>query len=193
MTRTLWIAVRLVVVLTLVTGVAYPAVVTALAQTLWRDAADGHLVHRGAMVVGAERVGQSFTSDRYLWGRPSATGPQAYNAAASTGSNLGPTNPALVDAVRQRVAMLRATHPTQTGPVPADLVTTSASGLDPDISLAAAQFQVDRLAAARRRPVAEIARVLAGCTTSPLLGVIGPVHVRVLCVNLALDAQAPQP
>ncbi len=193
MKQTLLIALRALLVLTLVTGVLYPLVVTGLAQLVFPAQANGSVLHSGGKAVGSTLIGQSFVGDKYLWGRPSATAPFAYNAAASTGSNLGPSNPALADAVKQRVATLRKADPANHAPVPADLVTTSGSGLDPDISAEAAAYQVARVARGRSATAATVQQAVAGCTQAPFLGFIGPARVNVLCVNLALDHLTVQP
>ena len=177
----------LFVLLTLLTGVAYPALVTLIAQTVFHSQANGSVIQREGQSVGSELIGQPFESMTYFWGRPSATSPVPFNAAASTGSNLGPTNPAHLDAIRGRVEKLRTAHPDQTGPIPVDLVTTSASGLDPHISPAAAEFQVARVAKARGIQEAVVRQVLAGHTEDRSFGVFGERRVNVLRVNLALD------
>ncbi len=187
MKQTVFTALRILVVLTLLTGLLYPLAVTGLAQLAFPAQANGSVLHEGDKPVGSTLIGQPFGGDKYLWSRPSATAPFAYNAAASTGSNLGPTNPALVDAVKARVATLRKADPDNHAPVPTDLVTTSGSGLDPHISAAAAAFQVARVARARGVPASAVEAAIAGCSQAPMLGMIGPAHVDVLCVNLALD------
>ena len=173
--------------LTLITGVLYPAVVTGVAQLAFHDQANGSLVRVGDEVVGSALIGQNFDDARYFWGRLSATAPPN-NGAASSGSNLGPTNANLTDRVAADVKRLRAAHPTQTGDVPADLVTTSASGLDPHISPAAAAYQIDRVAQARGMKADEVKKLVAAHTQSPTLGVLGEARVNVLELNLALDA-----
>lgn len=173
--------------LTLLTGVVYPVAVTVVAQVAFPYQANGSVVMHDGKPVGSELIGQPFDDARYFWGRPSATGPVAYNAAASTGSNLGPTNPALLDAVRGRCEAIRAAHPDQTGSVPVDLVTASASGLDPHISPAAAAFQVARVAKARHLSEDEVNRLVAEHTAGRRLGVLGEPRVNILQLNLALD------
>jgi K+-transporting ATPase ATPase C chain len=176
--------------LTLLTGLAYPLLVTVLAQAVFPAQAHGSLIRKDGKPVGSALIGQSFTQPSYFWGRPSATAPTPYNASASGGSNLGPTNPALVDAVKVRVAALRAADPSNTAPVPVDLVTASASGLDPHISPAAAQFQAGRVAAARKLPVQEVEALIAQNTQVPWLRVLGEPVVNVLQLNMALDAHS---
>jgi len=184
-------AVTLFIVLSVVTGLLYPLVVTRVAQTAFPHQANGSLITHGGKVVGSELIGQSFTTPGYFWGRPSATGPMAYNAAASGGSNLGPTNPALVDAVKARIEELRAADPGNTRPVPVDLVTASASGLDPHISPAAAEFQAGRVAQARGLPLSQVQALVQQNTEGPFLGLMGESRVNVLALNLALDVAKP--
>lgn len=181
-------ALTLFVVLTLLTGVIYPLVVTGIAQLVFPEQANGSLIVRNRNVVGSSLIGQSFSESKYLWGRPSATAPMAYNGLASGGSNLGPLNPALADAVKARIVALRETNPTQSGPVPQDLVTASASGLDPHISPQAASWQVQRIAAARGLPPDRVRAIIDTYTEGPSLGLFGETRVNVLEVNLALDA-----
>jgi len=187
MLRTFRDAFAVLVALTLVTGVLYPLVVTGFAQLALRDAANGSIVERDGKPVGSTLIGQPFSDPKYFWSRPSATAPMPYNAGASTGSNLGPTNPALVDAVKGRVEALRSADPGNTAPVPADLVTTSGSGLDPHISPAAADYQVTRVARARGVDVARIRALVAEHTQGRQLGFLGEPVVNVLELNLALD------
>jgi potassium-transporting ATPase KdpC subunit len=178
---------------TVLTGLVYPAVTTGVAQLLFPHRANGSLIVRDGRVVGSELIGQPFSDPAYFWGRLSATGPTPYNAAASTGSNLGPTNPALAEAVRARVAALRSADPTQAGPVPVDLVTASGSGLDPHISPAAAAYQVGRVAQARGRPADDLQALVDRYTEGRTLALIGEPRVNVLLLNLALDSLAPRP
>jgi len=177
-------------VLTLVTGVAYPLVVTGIGNALFPAEAAGSLIQRDGKLVGSALIGQNFSDPGHFWGRPSATGPNAYNAAASSGSNQGPLNAALVEAVKGRVEALRAADPGNTLPVPVELVTASASGLDPHISPAAAGFQVQRVAKARGIDAAKVRAMVAENTQRPLFGILGEPVVNVLRLNLALDAHS---
>ncbi|OGB58163.1 MAG: potassium-transporting ATPase subunit C [Burkholderiales bacterium RIFOXYC12_FULL_60_6] len=177
-------------VLTLLTGIAYPFVVTGLAQTLFPAQAHGSLIFRDGKVVGSILIGQSFSDPAHFWSRPSATGPMSNNAAASSGSNQGPMNPALTDLVKARVADLRAADPSNIAVVPVDLVTASASGLDPHISLAAAQYQLGRVATARKLSPQAVQALIDQNTQRPLLGILGAPVVNVLQLNLALDAHS---
>ena len=172
--------------LTVLTGGGYPLVVTGLAQALFASQAAGSLILRDGKVVGASLIGQSFSDPDNFWGRPSATGPTPYNAAASGGSNLGPLNPAFADAVRARVAALRAADPGNTAAVPIDLVTASASGLDPHISPAAALYQVARVAKARGLSADKVRALVDQQMRVPLGGLLGEPRVNVLALNLAL-------
>lgn len=176
--------------LTFLTGIAYPLMVTGLAQSLFPSQAHGSLIFRDGKAVGSSLIGQHFTSPAHFWGRPSATGPMANNASASSGSNLGPMNPALTDAVKARVAALRAADPSNTAAVPVDLVTASASGLDPHISLAAAQYQLGRVATLRKLPLQTVQALIEQSTQRPILGLLGEPVVNVLQLNLALDAHS---
>ncbi|WP_341919314.1 potassium-transporting ATPase subunit KdpC [Polaromonas sp. YR568] len=174
--------------LTLVTGVAYPLVVTGVAQSLFPSQAAGSLIMLGGKPVGSALIGQNFSDPGHFWGRPSATGPMPYNAAASSGSNQGPLNPALVDAVKGRIEALKAADPGNLMTVPVDLVTASASGLDPHISPAAARYQVERVARARGLTPEKVQGLVEQQTEQPLAGVLGESRVHVLKLNLALDA-----
>jgi K+-transporting ATPase ATPase C chain len=175
-------------VLTLVTGVLYPLVVTGTAQLLFPPQAGGSLILRDGKPVGSGLIGQNFTEPKHFWGRPSATSPMAYNATSSSGSNLGPLNPALTDAVRGRVEALRAADPGNAAPVPVDLVTASASGLDPHSSPAAARYQVARVAKARGLTAEKVQGLVDQQTEQPLFGFLGERQVNVLKLNLALEA-----
>jgi len=188
MGRMLRNAAMLLLLMTVITGIAYPLLVTGLAQAVFPVQANGSLLAKDGKPIGSALIGQPFTASKYFWGRPSATAPQAYNGTASNGSNLGPTNPALADAVRQRIAALQAADPGNTAPIPVDLVTASGSGLDPEISPAAAQYQLARVARARGLPLAEVQALVARCTRGRQLGVLGEPRVNVLELNLALDA-----
>ena len=176
--------------MTLVTGFAYPILVTAVGQTFMADQANGSLVMREGKPIGSSLIGQSFSSPKYFWSRPSATSPMPNNASASSGSNLGPTNPALKDAVAGRVEALQKADPANKLAVPIDLVTTSASGLDPDISEAAARYQVARIATARGLAATQISALVDAQRVGTLFGFIGEPRVNVLRLNLALDALA---
>ena len=182
-------AVSLFLLLTVLTGVLYPLAVTGIAQTLFPAAASGSLIVRDGKPVGSALIGQSFTDPKYFWGRPSATSGQPYNGAASGGSNLGPLNPALVEAVKERIAVLKAADPDNQRPIPGDLVLASGSGLDPHISPAAAAYQVGRVARARRMEVERVAILVARNTEGRQFGLFGEPRVNVLALNLALDAE----
>lgn len=184
-------ALVLFVLLSLITGLLYPLVVTGAAKAVFPGQAAGSLVERNGQVVGSSLIGQNFSDPKHFWGRPSATSPMAYNGAASSGSNQGPLNPALVDAVKGRVEALRAADPGNTAPVPVDLVTASASGLDPDISPAAAQYQAARVARVRGVPVAQVQTLIDRHTDKPLLSFLGEPRVNVLALNLALEDAKP--
>ncbi|CAN0622408.1 K(+) transporting P-type ATPase subunit KdpC [Burkholderia multivorans] len=174
-------------VLTAVTGLAYPAVMTLVGQSVFPSQANGSLIEQGGKVVGSALIGQSFDTPKYFWGRLSATSPMPYNAANSGGSNLGPINPALADQVKARIAALRDAGTDMSKPVPVDLVTASASGLDPEISPAAAAYQVERVAKARNLPADAVAQLVAANTAGRQFGVLGEPRVNVLKLNLALD------
>ncbi|MGZ5181292.1 MAG: potassium-transporting ATPase subunit KdpC [Ramlibacter sp.] len=174
--------------LTLAAGVVYPLAVTGAAQALFPAQANGSLVMRDGKPVGSALIGQNFSDPKHFWGRPSATAPMAYNGVASGGSNQGPLNPALLEAVKARVEALRAADPGNTAPVPVDLVTASSSGLDPHISPAAARYQVARVARARGLPAEAVAALVEQNVERPWLPIIGAPVVNVLRLNLALDA-----
>ena len=179
----------LFVALSVVTGVVYPAVVTAIGQAAFSHQANGSLIERDGKVIGSAIIGQQFDAPGYFWGRLSATTPNPYNAGNSGGSNLGPTNPALADAVKQRIAALRAADPGNTKPVPVDLVTASGSGLDPQISPAAAEFQVERVARARGVSADDVRKLVASATQKRQWRIFGEPRVNVLQLNLALDGK----
>ena len=178
-------------ILTILTGVAYPLAVTAIAQLLFPHQANGSLIYKDGKPIGSTLIGQPFDDPKYFWGRPSATAPFPYNAAASSGSNLGPTNPALIETVKMRVAALKAADPGNDTPVPVDLVTASGSGLDPHISSASAEYQVRRVARARGRDEAFVRTLVSQHTEGRQLGMLGERRVNVLALNLALDATDP--
>lgn len=178
----------LFLIMTVITGIGYPIVVTALAQVLFPSQAGGSLITKEGKVIGSRLIGQSFSDPKYFWSRPSATSPQPYNALASSGSNQGPLNPALTDAVKSRIDALRAADPTNKAPVPVDLVTASGSGLDPEISLAAANYQAARVARVRGLTSAAVQGLIASHTQGKFLGLIGEPRVNVLELNLALNA-----
>jgi len=173
--------------LSVLTGLAYPALITGLAHVLFSEAAGGSLIRVGERTLGSALIGQPFADPGHFWSRPSATAPMAYNAASSSGSNQGPLNPALADAVRARIAALRAADPGNTAPVPADLVTASGSGLDPHISPAAALYQVSRVARARGMSEGAVRSLIEARTESRQLGLLGEPRVNVLLLNLDLD------
>ncbi|MBT9549705.1 MAG: potassium-transporting ATPase subunit KdpC [Hydrogenophaga sp.] len=183
-------ALVLFVVLSLLTGLLYPLLVTGVAQAVFPHQANGSLIQRDGQAVGSELIGQPFSQPGHFWSRPSATGPMAYNGGASSGSNLGPSHPALAEAVQARIGALRAADPGNTAPVPVDLVTASASGLDPHISLAAARYQVARVARVRGLPAEQVNTLVDQHTEGAWLGFMGEARVNVLALNLALDAQA---
>lgn len=183
-------AISLFVLLTVITGLAYPMLVTGLAKVAFPEQAAGSLVVKDGKPVGSLLIGQSFSDPRYFWGRPSATSPMPYNGAGSSGSNQGPLNPALVDAVKARVEALKAADPGNKLPVPVDLVTASGSGLDPHISVAAAQYQAARVAKVRGLSPDVVQGLIIGQTEGRLFGLLGEARVNVLALNLALDQAA---
>lgn len=180
-------AVVLLLLMTVITGIAYPLVVTGVARVLFPAQAAGSLILRDGKPVGSRLIGQPFSDPKYFWSRPSATSPQPYNGLSSGGSNLGPLNPALTDAVKARIAALQAADPGNHAPIPVDLVTASASGLDPDISLAAAYYQADRIARLRNLSLDRVRALIAANAHGRWLGVLGEPRVNVLALNLALD------
>lgn len=180
-------AISLFLLLSLLTGIAYPLLVTGLAQVLFPAQAGGSLLRQGDRVLGSALIGQPFNDPGYFWGRPSATASTPYNPLASGGSNLGPRNPALAEAARARIQALRQADPDQTGPVPLDLITASGSGLDPHISPAAAEYQVQRVARARGRSPEAIRALVARHTEGRQFGFLGEPRVHVLDLNRALD------
>lgn len=185
-TRQLRPALVMLMIMTLLAGVLYPLAMTSLAQALFPAQANGSLIMRNNQVIGSALIGQQFDAPKYFWGRLSATTP-AYNSAASGGSNFGPTSQSLVDATKARMAALKQADPNNTLPVPVDLVTASASGLDPHISPAAAQYQVARIAKARGLNEAQVQQLVSQFTESRTLGLLGEPRVNVLQLNLALD------
>ena len=174
----------------MITGLVYPLLVTGVAKVAFPDQAAGSLIVKDGKAVGSSLIGQNFSDPKYFWGRPSATSPMPYNAAGSGGSNQGPLNPALVDAVKGRVEALKAADPGNTAPVPVDLVTASASGLDPHISVAAAQYQAARVARVRGIAPDAMRSLIAEHTEGRLFGLLGEPRVNVLALNLALDKAA---
>ena len=187
MIRILRQAVACIVVFTVITGVIYPLIVTGVAQLVFPRQANGSLLVSNGKTVGSSLIGQSFSSPKYFWARPSATSPMPYNAANSSGSNLGPLNPALTENVRARITQLKAADAASKPLVPVDLVTASASGLDPDISPAAAEYQVSRVAKTRIIDESVVRKLIAEYTRNRQLGILGEPRVNVLGLNLALD------
>lgn len=195
--NTIFLAIRpalsVFVLLSAITGIAYPLLITAISQTAFAHTANGSLMTVNGQVVGSSLIGQSFSSPRYFWSRPSATAPMVNNGLASGGSNLAANNPALLDAVKGRIAALRAADPGNTAAVPIDLVTTSGSGLDPDISLAAANYQAARVARMRGLDAQAVQALIASHAKQPWLGIVGEPRVNVLALNLALDGKTATP
>ncbi|MDQ0017274.1 K+-transporting ATPase ATPase C chain [Variovorax boronicumulans] len=181
-------AIVLFALLSALTGLIYPMAVTGAAKAVFPKEAAGSLIVLDGTTVGSRLIGQNFSDPKHFWGRPSATAPQPYNASASGGANQGPLNPALTDAIKARVEALRTADPGNTAPVPVDLVTASASGLDPDISPAAAHYQAARVARVRGVPVEQINALIEKHTQGALWGLLGEARVNVLALNLALDA-----
>ena len=183
-------ALSLFVLLSVVTGVFYPLLVTGITKVVFPDQAAGSLLFRDGKTVGSRLIGQNFSDPKYFWGRPSATSPMPYNASASGGSNLGPLNPALTGAVKARIEALKAADPGNDKPIPVDLVTTSASGLDPQISPAAAEYQIDRVARLHKLSPAAVKALVEQNTEGRQWGIFGEPRVNVLALNLALDDQS---
>ena len=188
MFKTIRQSVVMLLLMTVLLGIGYPLVITGAAQLLFPHQANGSLIEKNGKPIGSELIGQYFDDPRYFWGRPSATSPQPDNGTGSSGSNQGPTNPALHDAVQQRIETLHKADPGNTAPVPVDLVTASGSGLDPQISPAAAQYQIARVARVRHLSVEQVQALVAKFTQGRQLGLLGEPGVNVLQLNLALDA-----
>ncbi|HZO98747.1 MAG TPA: potassium-transporting ATPase subunit KdpC [Terriglobia bacterium] len=186
-------AFRIALFFTVLTGVVYPGLVTALSQALFHHKANGSLVEVNGQVVGSALIGQKFTRPEYFHPRPSAAGDQGYDASASSASNYGPTNQKLINRIKASVEQFRKENPDYNGPVPADLVTTSASGLDPDISVASAEAQASRVAKARGISVDRVLQVIRGNAKGRTLGFLGEPRVNVLNLNLELDRRFPRP
>nr|WP_315258212.1 potassium-transporting ATPase subunit KdpC [uncultured Duganella sp.] len=190
MTSQLRPALTIFAALTLICGVAYPLAVTAIGSAVFPAQAAGSIVEVNGKAIGSTLIGQAFTAPQYFWGRPSATGPMPNNAAGSGGANQGPTNPALLDAVKSRIDALKAADPSNTAAIPVDLVTASASGLDPEISVAAARYQAGRVAAARKLSHEQVLALIERHTQAQWLGFFGETRVNVLALNLALEQTA---
>ena len=184
-------ALMALLIFTVLTGMVYPLVVTGISQLVFPHQANGSLITQNGQTVGSALIGQQFDDPKYFWGRLSATGPYPYNAAASSGSNLGPTNPALLDAVKTRIAALKASDPSNTQPIPVDLVTSSGSGLDPNISVAAALYQLPRVARLRGLTESTLRALVDKYTTGRTFGFLGEPRVNVLELNLTLDGLKP--
>jgi K+-transporting ATPase ATPase C chain len=174
-------------VLTIITGVLYPLFVTGITQVFFHNQANGSLIYKNGKIIGSSLIGQPFDDPNYFWGRPSATSPAAFNAAASSGSNLGPSNPVLAETIKSRIKAYKAVDSDNTKPIPVDLVTSSASGLDPHISLTGAYYQVPRVSRLRKLPRGIVEKIVLQHTEGRFLGVVGEPVVNVLEVNLALD------
>jgi K+-transporting ATPase ATPase C chain len=185
--RTLRPAVILLALMTALLGFAYPGVITGISKVAFAHQAEGSLVSRDGKLIGSTLIGQPFSDPKYFWGRPSATAPQPYNGLASTGSNLGPLNPALIDAVKSNAKALRDADPENTRPIPVDLVTASASGLDPDVSTAGTRYQAGRIAHIRGISPAKVEALIAAHEQGRTFGLFGEPRVNVLELNLALD------
>lgn len=179
----------LILAMTVLLGIIYPLIITGISKVAFRSQAEGSLLKKGDTLIGSRLIGQNFSDPKYFWGRPSATSPQPYNGIASGGSNLGPLNPALIDKVTASAKALHDADPSNEQPVPVELVTASASGLDPDISPAAAQYQAGRVARARNLPLATVQSLIAEHGRGPLLGILGESTINVLELNIALDQQ----
>jgi potassium-transporting ATPase KdpC subunit len=185
--RTLRPALSMLLVMSALVGLVYPLVITGIARVAFPEQAAGSLITRESKAVGSRLIGQNFSSPKYFWGRPSATAPQPYNGIGSTGSNLGPLNPALIDDVKAHAQALRDADPNNAWPIPVELVTASASGLDPEISPAAARYQAGRVALARGVPPSQVEGLIATHVQGRLLGLFGEPRINVLELNLALD------
>ena len=185
--RNLRAAIILLLLMTVLCGVVYPVVITVIARGVFPIQADGSLIHANGRLVGSRLIGQSFSDPGHFWGRPSATSPQAYNGLASSGSNLGPSNPALLEQAKANAKKMKDADPANPQPVPVDLVTASGSGLDPEISRAAADYQAARVAAARGLTLARVQALIAAHSQGRVLGILGEPRVNVLEFNLALD------
>jgi K+-transporting ATPase ATPase C chain len=189
--KNLRIAIITLGLFTVLTGLLYPLLVTGIAQLIFQGKANGSLIHKGGRLVGSELIGQPFSDPKYFWSRPSATTPYPYDAAASSGSNYGPLNSALLDAVKKRVQDLKTADPQNPLPIPVDLVTSSGSGLDPHISVAAAEYQISRVARAREMSEETVCSLVGQYTEGRQLGFLGEPRVNVLELNLALDEVKP--
>lgn len=187
----LWPALRINIFLTILLGIAYPLVITGISQVVFPHQANGSLITKDGKVIGSDLIGQNFTKPEYFQGRPSAAG-NGYDPTASGGSNYGPTNQKLIDRVKASAAQFRKDNPDYHGPIPADLLTASASGLDPDISPASAEAQIARVAKARGITEDQLKQLVAANTAAPELGILGEPRVNVLKLNLALDQQFPK-
>jgi K+-transporting ATPase ATPase C chain len=186
-------AIVILLLMTVLTGLIYPAAIMEIAQLIFPHQANGSLIERNGQIIGSELIGQDFDDPHYFWGRPSATGPESYNAAASSGSNPGPTNPALLEAIQARIDALLAADPGNMLPIPVDLVTASGSGLDPHISVAAARYQIPRIARQRGLSEARVLALVDEYTEGRQLWLLGEPRVNVLKLNLALDERYPLP
>jgi K+-transporting ATPase ATPase C chain len=181
-------AILALIILSLITGIIYPLCVTGVAKVFFRDKASGSLIYSNGKSIGSVLIGQPFDDQKYFWSRLSATSPVSFNAASSSGSNVGPMNPALIETVKKRINALKSSDPGNSNPIPVDLVTSSASGLDPHISLAAAYYQVPRIARIRGLFQEQVKAIISAHSSGRFLGVLGEPVVNVLELNLALDA-----